>query len=101
MQERFLRFTIVFCCTIGSIFGIIVSFATQNKLFMAAWLAYAVIAFLWIKNNRVPKSVMIIGTLLGVASVIWGNFWAPLWATGAGIACMLHILKCTFTEAEA
>ena len=100
MRERFLRFTIVFCCSIWSIMGIIVSFATQNKLFMAAWLAYAVIALLWIKNNRVPKPIMIVGTLLGVASVIWGNLWVALWV-GPAIACMLHILKCTFTEAEA
>lgn len=68
---------------------------------MAAWVAYAIIALLWIKNNRVPKPIMLIGTALGVSSVIWGNFWAPLWATGPAIACMLHILKCTFTEAEA
>lgn len=101
MHERFLRFTIVFCCTLGSSIGIIFSFVLQSKLFMAAWVAYTLIALLWIKNNRVPKPLMLIGTALGLASIAWGNFWAPLWTTGSAIACMLHVLKCTFTEAEA
>lgn len=41
-----------------------------SLLWSAAWIAYFLILFLWIKNSRVPKPIMATGTTLGTLSVI-------------------------------
>ena len=99
-QERKLRFIIFIFCTLTSCLGIVFSLGAESPLFIAAWTCYALIGFLWIKNNQVPKTLMLVGTVLGTLSVITGGVYMPLMFTGPAIGCMLHILKDTFSEVE-
>lgn len=99
-QERKLRFIIFIFCTLTSCLGIVFSLGAESPIFIAAWTCYALIGFLWIKNNQVPKTLMLVGTVLGTLSVITGGVYMPLMFTGPAIGCMLHILKDTFSEVE-
>ena len=64
-------------------------------LFIAAWGMYFLILFFWMKNNSAPKALLIIGTILGVVSVVVSNY-AGLLLAFPSIILMLHVIKCSF-----
>lgn len=82
-------------CTAFSFMAIAASLDMKAPLWLAAWGAYLIILIFWIKNNRAPMMLLVVGTVLGLASVISSPFFiALLWALPA-IALMLHVIKCS------
>jgi hypothetical protein len=82
-------------CTAFSFMAIKISWSIKSPLFIAAWAAYLLILFYWVKSNRAPKALLIAGTLLGLASVLASFFVGLLWALPA-IVLMLHVIWCSF-----
>lgn len=82
-------------CTAFSFMAIKMSWAAPSLLFIAAWIAYFSSVFFWVRSNRAPKFLLIVGTLLGCASVLGSYFVGLLWAFPA-IMLMLHIIWCSF-----
>lgn len=64
-------------------------------LFIPAWVLYFIILFFWVRDNRAPKALVIIGAITGVLSVVFSLFTAIFWAFPS-IALMLHVAKCSF-----
>lgn len=82
-------------CTAFSCMAIAFSFSMKQPLFIAAWGAYLLILFFWVRDNQAPKALLIIGTLLGVISLCASYFVGLLWAFPA-VALMLHVIKCSW-----
>ncbi|MDR3158293.1 MAG: hypothetical protein LBU11_04635 [Zoogloeaceae bacterium] len=74
------------------------SLIMESPLFIAAWAAYFLILFFWVKSNRVPRVLLIAGALLGIASVLESDFFGLLWAFPA-IALMFHVIWRSFRTA--
>lgn len=87
-------------CTALSFMAIKMSWAGQSPLFIAAWIAYFSSVFFWVRSNRAPRLLLIVGTLLGSASVLGSYLVGLLWAFPA-IMLMLHITWCSFRTATA
>jgi uncharacterized membrane protein len=85
-------------CTAFSFMAIQMSFIIKSSLFIAAWAAYLLILFFWVRSNRAPKALLIAGTLLGVVSVLVSLFTGLLLAFPA-IALMLYVIWCSFRSA--
>lgn len=84
-------------CTAPSFLAL---FATQKMgepLFIAAWGMYFLILYFWVKNNYTPKILLIIGTILGVVSVVLSNY-AGLLLAFPSIMLMFHVIKCSFVS---
>ncbi len=82
-------------CTGLSFMALWMSFQMPSLLWFAAWAAYIAIVFFWVRDNRAPRWLMVIGTLLGVTSVCMSLFMALFLASPA-IGLMLHVLWCSF-----
>lgn len=83
-------------CTAFSWLALAASWRTQTPLWLAAWAVYLLILGFWIKDNRAPKPLLLLGTLLGGVSVLTSPFLlALLWALPA-IGLMLHVLRCSW-----
>lgn len=90
------RLLAALACTAFSWLALAASFRSQAPLWLAAWVLYALVLGFWIKDNRAPKPLLLIGTLLGGLSVLTSPFLlALLWALPA-IALMLHVLRCSW-----
>jgi hypothetical protein len=85
-------------CTAFSFMAIQMSFVMKSPLFIAAWAAYLLILFFWVRSNRAPRALLIASTLLGIASVFESYFVGLLWAFPA-IALMFHVIWCSFRAA--
>jgi formate-dependent nitrite reductase membrane component NrfD len=88
-------------CTAFSFMAIKLTFIMKSPLFIlfiAAWAAYLLILFFWVRSNRAPRALLIAGTLLGVVSVLVSFFTGLLLAFPA-IALMLHVIWCSFRAA--
>lgn len=72
-----------------------ISLAVINPLWIAAWAVYFAILVFWVKDDRAPKSIVVLGAVLGTLSVISSYFVALLWAAPS-IALMLHVIRQTF-----
>lgn len=64
-------------------------------LFIPAWVLYVVISFYWVRDNRAPKVLVVIGGVVGILSVVFSAFTAIFWAFPS-IALMLNVIKCSF-----
>jgi hypothetical protein len=82
-------------CTVPSFMALGISLKINTPLFISTWAIYFLILFFWVKNNCAPKTLLIIGTVLGVTSVVLSNFVALLLAFPS-IALMVHVIKCSF-----
>ncbi|WP_444914624.1 hypothetical protein [Microbulbifer sp. TRSA007] len=82
-------------CSSLSFLAIGVSLKIAFPFFIAAWILYFLILFYWVRDNRAPKALVVIGTVVGVLSVVFSAFIAIFWAFPA-IALMLHVAKCSF-----
>ena len=88
-KRRLWRLIVAICCAALSYMGLAAAFVGLNLyksfnispvqdpsfylfplLWSAAWIAYFLILFFWIKNGYAPKPLMIIGTALGTLSII-------------------------------
>lgn len=80
-------------CTLLSSFTVAQSWKAhlENPLWMAAWTAYFLILFFWIKNGHAPKWLLAIGTVLGCLSLGSTNFFALL-PTLASVLLMLYVI---------
>ena len=95
-MQRIYRLLAALACTAFSWLALAASWRTQTPLWLAAWAVYLLILGFWIKNNRAPKPLLLVGTLLGGLSVLSSPFFiALLWALPA-IALMLHVLRCSW-----
>ena len=82
-------------CTAFSFMAIHMSFSIGSPIFIAAWVAYFLIIYFWVKTNRAPKSLLIAGSLLGLVSVIGSYFVGLMWAFPS-IALMSHVIWCSY-----
>lgn len=101
MKDSTYRLIATILCTLPSLWAICISFLSFNLLFIAAWLAYFLIAFFWIKNGYAPKMLMSTGTVLGLASLAVEGFLVPLIFTAGSVILMMHVIKCTVFHVEA
>lgn len=107
-KRRLWRLIVAICCTALSYAGWGTSFYGLYELFdpspirspsfdliillwNAAWIAYFLILFFWIKNGYAPKPLMVIGTILGTLSTISTVFWGLIFALPA-IVLMIYVL---------
>ena len=109
-RRRLWRLIVAICCTAFSYIGLAAAFvgltlyksfnisAVQDPsfylfplLWSAAWIAYFLILFFWIKNGYAPKPLMVIGTILGTLSTISTVFWGLIFALPA-IVLMIYVL---------
>jgi len=89
------RFIAAITCTISSFMALAISIEVNAPLFIPTWAFYFLILFFWVKDNYAPKTLIIIGTILGVTSVIASYFVALLWALPS-VILMIHVIKCSF-----
>lgn len=92
MKHRF--FTAVLCSSF-SYMAILLSLNIAFPLFIPAWSLYFLILFYWVRDNRAPKALVVIGFVVGVCSVVFSMFMAIVLAFPA-IILMLHVAKCSF-----
>lgn len=82
-------------CTALSFMAIWMSFKIAFPVFIPPWAIYISILFYWVRDNRAPKALVVIGAVVGVLSVVFSAFTAIFWAFPS-IALMLHVTKCSF-----
>ena len=82
-------------CTGLSFIAIGLSLKIAYPIFIPAWLLYFSILFYWVRDNRAPKALVVIGAVVGFSSVLFSALTAVLWAFPS-IAIMLHVAKCSF-----
>ena len=82
-------------CTSFSFMAIHMSISIGSPIFIAAWVAYFLIIYFWVKTNRAPKALLIAGSLLGLVSVIGSYFVGLMWAFPS-IALMFHVIWCSY-----
>lgn len=98
-MQRTYRLLAALACTAFSWLALAASWRSQTPLWLAAWAVYLLILGFWIKDNRAPKPLLLVGTLLGGLSVLTSPFLiALLWALPA-IGLMLHVLRSLATRA--
>jgi hypothetical protein len=99
MKYSLLRFLAAIVCTGFSFMAIDISINpiifNKTPLFLASWCFYFVILCFWVKDNRAPKVLVIVGSILGVISV-FASFFGALILAFPSVALMLHVVKCTF-----
>jgi hypothetical protein len=92
MKHRF--FTAVLCSCL-SYMAIWLSLKIAFPLFIPAWSLYFLMLFYWVRDNRAPKALVVIGFVVGVCSVVFSMFLAIILAFPA-IILMLYVAKCSF-----
>lgn len=104
---RLLRLIVAICCTAMSYMGIEASWPLYKMpIWGSAWVAYFLILFFWIKNNRAPRILMIVGTLFGTISLFSTFLLGPmglflgLICTLPAIALMTYVHILSFKEPE-
>lgn len=91
-----LRLLAALTCTAFSLLAIVPSVQKMEPLWLAAWMAYGAILFFWVRDNRAPKGLLVVGTLVGLASVISSPFFVALYVAAPGILLMLHVIRCSW-----
>lgn len=95
------RLTLAIACTFLSSIGLAMSFREGCLLYLAAWAAYFLILYFWVKDNRAPKLLMVTGTVLGCMSVFSTLFFAMILVlTFPAIALMVYVLYLSFKDPE-
>lgn len=100
LTARLLRSIVVICCTAMSYMGIDATWPPKNPfsfLGTAAWAAYFLILFFWIKNDRAPQILMMVGTILGTLSLL-STFFLGLIYTLPAVALMTYVHILSFKE---
>lgn len=77
-------------CTFFSLVGVVATFSFGSYLWFAAWVAYFSILYFWVKNNRAPVPLVVVGTVLGTVS-LGSIFFAALVFTFPGVCLMTYI----------
>ncbi len=77
------------------LYGNFLSLNIAFPLFIPAWSLYCLILFYWVRDNRAPKALVVIGFVVGVCSVVFSMFMAIVLAFPA-IILMLYVAKCSF-----
>lgn len=97
---RLLRLIAAIFFTALSYMGIKASWPLYKMpIWGGAWVAYFLILFFWIRDDRAPKTLMLCGTILGTLSVI-STFFIGLIYTLPAIALMTYVHILSFKEPE-
>jgi hypothetical protein len=95
VRPMIIRLMTAIICTCFSFMAISFSLMGYAPVLLVAWGVYFLILYFWVKHNRAPKALVIIGTIVGIIAVVFSYFSAFFFAFPA-IALMLHVIKCTF-----
>lgn len=82
-------------CSSLSFMAIGLSLKIAFPLFIPAWVVYVLILFYWVRDNCAPKALVVVGSFVGILSVVLSGFTAVFWAFPS-IVLMLHVAKCSF-----
>lgn len=94
------RIIISIFCTLFSLPGVVATLSFGNLMWFAAWVAYFSILYFWVKNNRAPVPLVVVGTVLGTVS-LGSTFFAALPFTFPGVCLMTYIFfRSIICEAE-
>lgn len=108
LKSRLCRLIVAICCTVLSYMGLLAALHAASSspqdllsyLWGSAWVAYFLILFFWIKNDRAPKPLMVTGTALGCCSVAITVGWALI-HTFPAVALMIYVYARSFDTPQA
>jgi hypothetical protein len=95
LATKYDRFGVAIVCTAFSCIALWISFLGKVPLWITSWVMYFVILYFWIRYNRAPKALLIVGTSMGIISIISSSFLALIFAFPS-IVLMFHVIKCSF-----